>query len=193
MLLGIHTLPEANALLASLDFRVQKLAAALATIPPGLQSAADKQDTTLTVDWKAFLDRWNAMKQKVYAKFAFLLATNPALAVTETGRALITDEGDYQDILNASSPTHPAYTPKDLGGLESRIQTLLPNNPIDYSGQPAQESLDVDLTMYQTAKGAIDAGERAGSNWWEENRSKVYLGGVGLLATLVVLRRLKLL
>ena len=190
--MGLHTLDEVSQLFTALDFRVSQLATAM-------KSADTLSDAKLAADWAAFKSQWDSMATKVRLRQGAMVASNLALLASQSLRAAMPDEADYQAVTKAWAVNYPRYTDTDGPGIQIRIEKAT-GKPVDLTGQPTQATLDLDLKLYQGAdaglKGAAAAGaatQTAASNFVSDNWGKLaLLGGAGIGA-LIVLKKLRLL
>jgi len=186
MIAGLHSVSESSDLLENYDFHVSQMAATLA--------ASTKPDAALSSDFAAFQDKWNKVKTAERTRMGMLLFTNPIQATTSVGRSLIPNEVGYQAITKAWSPTYPLYTDQDGPGLRKRIVAATGDTTLGANTTaPKFDALDVDLKLYQASDSAIKTGQQASANFLQDNYGKLAIGAIGLVGTLVVLRKLRLL
>jgi hypothetical protein len=189
---GSHSLEEASQYFDALDYRVKAIDKLIA-------ETDTSADATLKDDWAVFWKRWDAMATKVRLRMGYLMATNSLFLLSSSARALQPDDADYRVIQTAWSPTYPLFTDTDGSGLQIRVEKITgpQGKGVDLTNQPKQNSLDVDLKLYQASDSAIKGGQTAikegqtaASNFAQDNWGKGLLIGAAAVGGLILYKKI---
>lgn len=195
-IMGQHTVDETQDLITVLNGRMFDLQNGLYKIVQDPSLVA--KDPTLQADWGAYVTRWGAAIGNVQKELSLKSGAQPMVP-----NSVLAAEDSYQELLKAVNPQTPGpYTPKDLMGLQIRIQNL---TAIPWVDRPLPADFDVDLQAYkefdaspasQAAKFAQNKAQAAAStlgNALSENKGTIALAVIGVGAGILVARKLHIL
>jgi len=186
ILSGLHTLDETRELLAVADYRFAETEKA---INEALEKKQLTPDNDITKDWILLIAKWKAAREEISSALR-----NKGLMAPLAPASIIATEAEWKRILGFVQ-----YQENEKGSLQDIYHRLynVTGKQVDFSKQPAQVAVDLDMRVLKTADTGIKKGEAASAAVKKEageiitSNTGLIIGGT-ILGTLAVVTAAKI-
>lgn len=196
---GFHTTGEVVDFVNYTSWRAKAIAKALDKSP-----LTDAKTAELRADWNRWTEQWDVLRRRAYlTATAGGFAAGLSLPLGVLYGSQMPAEDLWKDVTSFVSPV--PYGPKDLAGLQQRVQDIA---PINFNEVPAPKSdtPDVDMStlraleqpktvirnLGKAGQGVVDDAADAGLGVLSANKGKLFLAGASAATVLYLARRFKL-
>lgn len=180
MILGHHTVAECYDLLRQYDWRID-------AIDNTIKHNAASFPADLISDWNSFITRWKTARASIISSLPIAQARANAVGMATGGAGALVGaavgadvapaENEFNAILKAGSASYPAYTDKDLPGLEGRVNAI---KPVIFGDMPKNKASDIDAGLYSASDYGIKKGEDALLGFAKQHAVEIGFGLAGL-------------